>query len=207
MAITFATPNTIAGSLQPKSETARALNAAVIVVLGTILLTISAKISIPFIPVPATFQSLTVAILAGAFGWRLGVATVAIYIVEGLAGLPVFANGGGAAYVFSPTFGFIVGWLPMAYVIGLFADRGAAQRVVPLFGVMVLGDAISFLLGFGWLIAMSGGAPWIDQTNVLGSAFDIAVRPFLVWDALKMAFATLTVAGVWAYLNHRRATR
>lgn len=205
MATLFATPNTLLGSLLPAGRSAQLLTNAAVVLLGTIALTISAKIAIPFIPVPATFQSMVVAILAAAFGWRIGVATVALYIIEGLSGLPVFASGGGAAYVFSPTFGFIVGWLLMALVIGYGADRGLSKAIVPLFVLMVAGDAISFVLGYGWLVAMSGGAAWIDQANVLGSAFDIAVKPFLIWDGLKMALAALTVAGGWAWLQSRKA--
>ncbi len=204
MGTLFATPNTLLGSLLPAGRSAQTLTNIAVVVLGTIALTISAKIAIPFIPVPATFQSMVVAILAAAFGWRIAVATVALYIVEGLSGLPVFASGGGAAYVFSPTFGFIVGWLLMALVIGWGADRGLSKSILPLFALMVAGDAISFVLGYGWLVAMSGGAAWIDQANVLGSAFDIAVKPFLIWDGLKMALAALTVAGGWALLKSRQ---
>ena len=205
MGTLFATPNTLLGSLLPQGRTAQLLTNAVVVVLGTIALTIGAKIAIPFIPVPATFQSMVVAILAAAFGWRIGDATVLLYILEGLSGLPVFANGGGMACIYSPTFGIIDGWLLMALVIGWGADRGLSKAIVPLFALMVAGDAISFVLGYGWLVAMSGGASWIDQANVLGSAFDIAVRPFLVWDGLKMALAALTVAGGWALLQSRKA--
>jgi len=205
MATQIATPQTLLGTLQPQSRTAQALFAVAVTVLGTVLLTVSAKIAIPFIPVPATFQSMTVAVLAAAFGWRIGVATVALYIAQGLAGLPVFAGGGGVAYVFSPTFGFIVGWLVMAFAIGWAADRGLSQKILPLFAVMIAGDALSFVFGYSWLVAMSGGAAWIDQANVLGSAFAAAVEPFIVWDILKMAFAALTVAGGWALLSGRKS--
>ena len=77
--------------------------------LGTVLLAIAAQIKVPVMPVPVTLQSLLVALFAAAFGWRIGVATVALYIIEGLSGLPVFAGGGGPLYVLSPTFGFILG--------------------------------------------------------------------------------------------------
>jgi biotin transport system substrate-specific component len=203
MALTLTTPNTLLGLVQPKTESARALAALATVILGTAVLTLSAKISVPVVPVPVTLQTFAVAALAAAFGWRIGVATVLLYIAEGLSGLPVFANGGGPQYVFSPTFGFIVGYLPMAYVIGRVADWGASGKVVPLFGAMVAGDAICFVLGYLWLVAMSGGATWIDQSNVLGSAFAKAVQPFIVWDLVKMAFAAITVSGAWALLRRR----
>jgi biotin transport system substrate-specific component len=201
MATTYATPNTLLGALGAETRPMRLLGAMAVVVLGTLLLAASAHVRIPFIPVPATLQSLTVALIAAAFGARLGVATVALYIVEGLSGLPVFTSGAGPAYVFAPTFGFILGWLPMAYMIGAAADRGVSRRMLPLFAIMLAGDAVSFVFGYAWLVAMSGGAAWIDQANVLGSAFDIAVKPFLIWDVLKLALAAVTVAGGWQLIK------
>lgn len=205
MAMLFATPNTLLGAIQPKGRVAQVAANVAITLLGTLLLTISAKISVPTWPVPVTLQTLAIAGLAGAFGARIGVATVLLYILEGMSGLPVFASGGGAAYIFGPTGGFIVGWLPMAYIIGRATDGGASNNFFKLFGAMVVGDAIVFLLGFAWLAAMAGQAGWIDQTNVLGSAFDKAVRPFIVWDTLKLALAALTVTGGWHWLKSRKA--
>ncbi|MBU1175236.1 MAG: biotin transporter BioY [Alphaproteobacteria bacterium] len=181
----------------------RLFGAIAIVVFGTLLLAASAHVRIPFIPVPATLQSLTIALIAAAFGARLGVATVMLYIVEGLSGLPVFTNGAGLAYVFSPTFGFILGWLPMAFIIGAAADRGLSRHMMLMLAIMIIGDAVSFGFGYAWLVALSGGASWIDEANVLGSAFDIAVKPFIVWDLLKLALAAVTVAGFWEFLRRR----
>jgi biotin transport system substrate-specific component len=197
MAVSMTTPNTLLGALAPRELGSRLGFAIVVTVLGTLLLAISAHINIPMIPVKASFQSMVVAMIAAAFGWRIGVATVALYMVEGLSGLPVFQNPSSIAYVLSPTFGFIVAWLPMAYVIGRAADAGLSRRILPIFLVMVAADAMTFVFGYLWLLAMSGGAPWIDVNNVLGSAFDIAVKPFILWDLMKMAFAAVTVAGAW----------
>jgi biotin transport system substrate-specific component len=203
MALTLTTDNTLLGRHVPRDGAARTIAAFGAALVGSVLLYLSAKVQVPGIPVPVTLQSLAVALIAATLGWRIGVATVALYIAEGLSGLPVFASGGGWAYVASPTFGFIVGWLPMAYVIGRAADLGASGRVVLLFLAMIVADAISFVFGYAWLVAMSGGAAWIDQANVLGSAFAKAVQPFLVWDALKMAFAAVTVAGAWSLFGRR----
>lgn len=205
MATQFATPNTLLGNLLPAGRIAQALANIAVVVLGTIALTISAKISVPVWPVPVTLQSMVVAGLAAAFGARIGVATIALYIVEGFSGLPVFATGGGAAYILGPTGGFIIGWLLMAFVIGRATDNGASGNPLKLFGWMVVGDAITFVLGFLWLVTLSGSAGWIDQSNVIGSAYAGAIEPFIIWDALKMALAALTVAGGWALLQSRRA--
>lgn len=205
MAVSMTTQNTVLGVLLPKQGTTHLAANFATVVIGTILLTIAAKISVPVWPVPVTLQSFAVAALAAAFGWRIGVATVALYIAEGMAGLPVFAAGGGPAYILGPTGGFILGWLPMAFIVGLAADRGASGKPLPLFGAMLAGNAVSFALGFAWLVAMGASAAWIDQTNVVASAFAKAVQPFIVWDILKMAFAALSVAGIWTLLRRKPA--
>lgn len=205
MALTLTTPNTILGVLEPKVGSTKMIATVFTVLAGTILLAVSARVNIPLIPVPVTFQTLVVAALSAAFGWRIGVATVAAYIVEGLLGLPVFSRGGGIGYLFSPTFGFIVGMLPMAYIIGRAADAGLSRKTIPLFGAMIAADAVLFAFGFVWLLMMAAGTTWIDQNNVLGSAFAVAVQPFIIWDIVKMAFAALTVAGAWALLGNRKA--
>ncbi|CDP51019.1 biotin transporter BioY [Paradevosia shaoguanensis] len=205
MALTLTTPNTILGVLEPKAGTSKMVATAFTVLAGTILMAVSARINIPLIPVPVTFQTLVVAALSAAFGWRVGVATVVAYIAEGLLGLPVFSRGGGIGYLFSPTFGFIVGMIPMAYVIGRAADAGLSRKPIALFGTMVAADALCFAFGFVWLLALAAGTTWIDQTNILGSAFAVAVQPFIVWDIIKMAFAAMTVTGAWALLSSRKA--
>lgn len=213
MALTLTTPNTLLGVLQPKAVGARFWTGVATVVLGTVLLTLSAKVSVPVQPVPVTLQTLAVAVLAASFGWRIALATVALYLVEGLAGLPVFATGGGIDYIFRPSFGFLVGYLPMAAVIGYLSDRGASRNLFTMFGAMLLGDAIAFIFGFAWLIVVANvivgsGATlpgWLDAQNLWSTAFDGAVKPFILWDVLKMAFAAVTVAGGWAVLRSRRS--
>lgn len=208
MALTLTTPNTVLGVLSPKSQSARLATNLVTVLLGSLLLALSAKVSVPVMPVPVTLTSLAVAALAAGFGWRIAVATVSLYIAQGLAGLPVFATGGGIDYIMRPSFGFILGYLPMAYIIGRAADLGASGRIVLLFGAMLLGDAVLFAFGFTWLlvvaniITQSGAAlpGWLDTGNLISTAWNGAVAPFIVWDVLKMGFAALSVVGVWKLL-------
>ena len=205
MALTLTTENTVLGVLQPKDDAARLMTNIATVVLGTLLITLSAKISVPVWPVPVTLQTFAVAALAAAFGWRIGVATVLLYLLEGLSGLPVFAReGAGPAYLLGPTGGFLLSYIPMAYIIGRAADGGASGKTLPLFGWMLLADAVVFVFGFLWLLALGSGAAWLDQDNLVGSAFAKAVQPFIVWDILKMALAALTVSGGWALLKRRR---
>jgi biotin transport system substrate-specific component len=197
MAVTLTTPNTLLGMFQPKSDAARLASNLATVVLGTLFITICAKINVPVWPVPVTLQGFAIAAIAAAFGLRIGVATVALYLLEGAVGLPVFATGGGLAYLAGPTGGFLFGFLAMAAIIGYAADRGASGKPLALFGAMLAANAILLALGFTWLLLLSGQAQWIDQTNVVGSAFAGAIQPFIVWDVLKMSLAALTVTGAW----------
>jgi biotin transport system substrate-specific component len=203
MAVTLTTPNTLLGVFQPKGDAARLASNLATVVLGTLLITICAKINVPVWPVPVTLQGFAIAALAAAFGLRIGVATVALYLLEGAVGLPVFATGGGLAYLVGPTGGFLLGFLVMAAIIGYAADKGASGKPLTLFAAMVAADAVLLVLGFVWLLALSGSAGWIDQNNVVASAFAGAIQPFIIWDILKMALAALTVTGAWNILAKR----
>ena len=203
MAVTLTTPNTLLGVFQPRGDAARLASNLATVVLGTLLITICAKINVPVWPVPVTLQGFAIAALAAAFGLRIGVATVALYLLEGAVGLPVFASGGGIAYLVGPTGGFLIGFLVMAAIIGCAADKGASGKPLTLFAAMVAADAVLLVLGFAWLLVFSGNAGWIDQNNVVASAFAGAIQPFIIWDVLKMALAALTVTGAWNILAKR----
>ena len=97
-----------------------------IIVIGSILLTISAKIKIPFYPVPMTMQTFVVLFFGIAFGYKIGLATVTLYLLEGIFGLPVFANspekGIGLVYFTGPTMGYLIGFLVAVYLVGIRRD-------------------------------------------------------------------------------------
>lgn len=168
------------------------------VVLGTLVLTIAAKTVVPTWPVPITLQSFAVAIIAAAYGWRLGTATVLFYLLEGAVGLPVFATGSGIGYLTGPTGGFLLGFIPMALAIGLFTERHRALSMPALLFGMLAGDALLFFVGLCWLVTLSLNVGWVDQENVLGSAFARGVQPFLIWDIVKMVLAAITVIQIRA---------
>lgn len=203
MAVTLTTPNTLLGTFQPKGNAAKLASNIATVVLGTLLITLCAKVNVPVWPVPVTLQGFAIAALAAAFGLRIGVATVALYLLEGALGLPVFAAGGGLFYLVGPTGGFLLGFLAMAAIIGYAADEGASGKPLTLFVAMLVADAVLLVLGFVWLLVLSGNAGWVDQNNVVASAFAGAIQPFLVWDVLKMALAALTVNGAWSLFAKR----
>lgn len=204
MATTFATSNTLLGLYRPKSQAARVASAVAVAFIGSLLITMAAKVNVPVWPVPVTLQSMAIAMIAGAFGFRMATATVGLYLAQGAMGLPVFAGAfAGMPYLFGPTGGFLIGFLVMAAIIGWLADRGAMRNVFTGFTAMLAGSAVMFVIGFVWLLTMAGQAAWIDQSNALVSAFQGAVQPFIVWDIVKMAFAALTVVGGLALMQRK----
>jgi len=201
MAVTLTTPNTLLGTVAPKANSARLASGIATVVLGTLFITLCSKINVPTWPISVTLQTLAVAMVAAAFGARIGVATVALYIVEGLSGLPVFSVGGGPLYALSPAFGFILGFLPMAFIIGRAADMGLSRKLVQLFAVMLAADALCFVIGVAWLAVYIGSKSGTGFVAALPPAFNAGALPFLLWDLLKMAFAAITLTGAWGLVR------
>jgi biotin transport system substrate-specific component len=152
---------------------------------GALLLAASAKLQIPFYPVPMTLQTLAVLALGAAFGLRLATATVALYLAEGLVGLPVFAGvGAGPGYMFGPTGGYLAGFLVAAAFVGALTDRGLTRSVTGLALVMSLAHVAIFACGFAWL-ALALGA---DKAYALG------VAPFYAATLVKTALVVALVA-------------
>lgn len=165
------------------------LIAAILIVLGgTALLALSAKISVPFYPVPMTFQPLAVVLIGAAFGPRLGGATVLAYLIEGALGLPVFATGAGFAYMMGPTGGYLVGFLLSAIVVGALARRGWDRSPLTMAGAMIIGMAMIYIPGVLWLGTVIG---WNKPLLSLG------VTPFLLGDVLKVALGALMMPAAW----------
>jgi len=179
----------LVGRFIPESGSARLVAYAGFAILGSLILWASAKISVPFWPVPMTLQTGAVALLAGAYGWRLGLATVLLYLIQGAAGIPVFegtpAKGIGLAYMVGTTGGYLVGFAVAAAIIGWFAERGGDRNPVTLFAVMVLGSAVVFALGLLWLGTVVG---WDKPILEWG------LYPFVLGDLVKLALAACLVS-------------
>ena len=183
---------TLAAALWPVSGTSRALalaRFAALAVAGALAMTLSAKAQVPFYPVPLTLQTLVLLVLGATLGWRMAVASIAIYLLEGALGLPVFAftpeKGVGLAYMAGPTGGFLASYAFAAGLIGWFAERGANRSVLKRAGVMIVAEIIVFSMGFGWLSTFIGAE----------KAWAFGVAPFLVPDAIKVALAASLVVG------------
>jgi len=150
---------------------------------GALLLAASAKLQIPFYPAPMTLQTLAVLLIAATFGLRLATATVALYLTEGLAGLPVFAGpAAGPAYMLGPTGGYLVGFLVAAGLVGWLADRGFTRSTARLALALSLGHFAIFACGFAWLAfaigadrAFAGGVAPFYATTVVKTALGVAL--------------------------------
>ncbi len=184
--------DTIASVFWPATAQNRAARGAVIIVAGAVLLTVSAKVKVPFYPVPMTMQTFVVLALGMFCGWRLASASVASYLSLGAAGLPVFAGGGGIAYLAGPTAGFLFGFLAAAAFAGWLAQRGADRGFWRAWLALLAADAMIFFFGVLWLAQFIG----------FGDALGKGMLPFLLGDLSKITLAAAAVA-----LCRRRARR
>lgn len=180
-------------------DTGFVLNAATVVV-GSLLLALSARISVPFYPVPLTMQTFVVIGLALALGpWRAA-AAVLLYLAEGAAGLPVFAGtpekGIGLAYMMGPTGGYLAGYLPAALLGGWLATRGWDRKPLSAMAAALLAGAVIYVPGLLWLGAVIG----FDKPVL---AFGL--YPFVPGDICKALLAAVTFPAAWKWLSARGA--
>tara|TARA_B110000971_G_C19822522_1_gene414048 strand:- start:226 stop:780 length:555 start_codon:yes stop_codon:yes gene_type:complete len=149
-----------------------------IVLVGTILLAISSKIKIPFYPVPMTMQTLVVLFLGITLGWKLGLATVALYLFEGIIGLPVFSGtpekGLGIVYFSGPTMGYLIGFLFTVYFAGSFKF---SKNLLIKFLQLLFSTSFIYIFGIAWLGTLIG---WEKPL------FQLGVQPFLLAELFKI---------------------
>jgi len=171
-------------SLRPARRTKALARDAALAFGGALILALAAKVQVPFVPVPMTLQTLAVLVLAGTCGGRLGAATVALYLVEGLFGAPVFAGAvAGPAYMAGPTGGFLVGFLAAAALAGFLVERGWDRSWPWLLAAMTVGHAVIFAFGYAWLAALIGPM----------RAFALGVAPFALATVVKTLLAAALV--------------
>ena len=168
-----------------KISTNKFLKSILVVILGTILLTISAKIKIPFYPVPMTMQTFVVLFLGISFGYKIGVATIILYIFEGILGLPVFSNspekGIGLTYFFGPTMGYLIGFIFACFLAGYFKYN---SNYLLTFIKLSISTSIIYLLGVLWLGNLIG---WDKPILEFG------VYPFLLAELFKLILLTILI--------------
>ena len=154
-----------------------------ITIFGSILLTISAKIKIPFYPVPMTMQTFVVLFLGLSFGYKIGLATVGLYLLEGIIGIPVFSNspekGIGWIYFTGPTMGYLIGFLFATFLAGYLNFK---TNIIFIFFKLIVSVSIIYILGVLWLGNLIG---WDKPVIQFG------VTPFLLAELFKIALLTI----------------
>ncbi|OUW64232.1 MAG: BioY family transporter [Pelagibacteraceae bacterium TMED201] len=171
----------------------KVIKSLLIIVLGSIALTISAKIKIPFYPVPMTMQTFVVMFLGLSFGYKIGLATVSLYLFEGIIGLPVFSNsperGIGLVYFTGPTMGYLIGFLSASYLASFVNSK---DNLFKIFIKLIIAVSTIYLLGIIWLGTLIG---WEKPIYSLG------VAPFLLAELFKILLLTLIAKKIIKFRN------
>ncbi len=154
-------------------------------IVGTALITISAKIKIPFYPVPMTMQTFVILLIGITLGYKMGLATVILYLFEGIMGFPVFANspekGIGITYFIGPTMGYLIGFLVATYFVGMFDyDKG----ILNIFFKLIFSVSFIYILGVIWLGSLIG---WDKPI------FKLGVQPFLLAELFKILLLSFSI--------------
>ena len=184
---------TLIGALWPTETQGGLLRAALLAVLGTAMLTLSAKLQVPFWPVPMTMQTFVVLVIGMAYGWRLAGATVLLYLLQGAVGLPVFAGtperGIGLPYMAGPTGGYLVGFVVAAAMLGWLAERGWGRTLGRTLVAMTLGHSVILACGVVWLANSVG---W-DRAVTVG------LMPFWTATFLKTFLGAVVLPLAWRF--------
>lgn len=166
-----------------------------LLIAGSLFLALSAQIAFDIGPVPVTGQTMGVLLIGALYGSRRAVATLIAYLVEGAAGLPVFAGGtAGPAVLAGPTGGYLVGFVAAAFIVGLLAERGWDRNFWTTAAAMFLGSATIYLFGLPWLGLLVG----FDKMLAYG------LLPFLPGDLLKLGLAAALLPSGWKLLGKLR---
>ena len=170
-----------------------------LVLAGSLLVALGARVEVPMLPVPMSLQTLAISVIGLTYGARLAGVTLLAYLAQGAIGLPVFAGGGaGFAYMMGPTGGYLVGFAVAAITMGWLAERGWDKSVASMAGALLIGNAIIYAFGLPWmayLFLADKGAAWVAQWGMTN---------FLLGDALKLALAALLIPAVWKAVGDAR---
>ena len=168
-----------------------------LVVGGAVFVGLTAQVAIPlpFTPVPLTLQTFSVLLVGAALGSVRGAMSMALYLLAVVAGVPWFANQQ-SGWAFA-SFGYIVGFVAAAWLVGRLAERGADRRVVPTIGMMALGNVVIYVFGVAGLMLLAD-LPF-------STALAKGVLPLLIGDVIKILLAAVLLPGTWKLINSRRS--
>jgi len=183
----WVTPASLADALMP----------AVLVIAGVCVLAFSARIQIPFYPVPLTLQTLAIMMLAMSYGGALAGTTLFSYLMAGYLGAPVFASGAGFAYMMGPTGGYLAGFFVAAVILGYMSDRGWTRHFTSSAAAMVVGTSVIYVFGVAWLSQLIG----------FEKAVGFGMLPFIYGDILKLVIAALAMPYLWRIVETVKSGR
>lgn len=186
------TPNTYADRFRPRRLSL--LYDVALILGGAWLVAISAQIAVrlPFSPVPVTGQTFAVLLVGALLGSRRGGLSMLTYLGQGLAGLPVFANGGsGPAYVSGPTGGYLIGFVAAAFVVGWLAEHHWDRHALTTALAMLLGNLVIYFCGVMWLSSFVG----------IENAWSAGLVPFIAGDVVKIGLAAALLPSGWRFVN------
>jgi len=165
---------------------------------GSVLIGLCAQIKLmPFGLVPITGQTFAVLMTGALLGANRGALAVLCYLAQGLAGLPVFAMGSGPLVLIGPTGGYLVGFVPAAYVVGLLTEKGWDRRFGSTVLAMTLGNLIIYACGLSWLFRLAGISRTVLTTGLL---------QFIPGDILKIVLAAILLPSAWKLVGYGRLT-
>ena len=165
-----------------------------VIIFGSLFVTVSSQIAfyLPFTPVPITGQTFAVLLIGAVLGSRRGGLSLALYVLEGMLGLPVFAGGtGGMAVLLGPTAGYLIGFIPAVILVGYLSEKGFDRNWISMFFALFLGLSVIYLFGVIRLFSFVGK----EKVFLLG------VAPFLVGDVLKTGMVMILIPSCWKLLN------
>jgi len=186
---------TVADHFRPYEKRYAAFYDIALILGGSLLIGLSAKVKVvlPFGPVPVTGQTFAVLMVGALLGARRGSLAVLAYLIQGIAGAPVFAFGGGPAVLLGPTGGYLAGFIPAAFVTGLLAEKGWDRRMATTVLAMILGNLAIYTCGLLWLICLMG---------VKTTTFTMGLLPFIPGDILKIILAAILLPSGWKLLKY-----
>jgi len=181
--------------MRPSEKRSAAIYDITLVIGGSFFIALCARITVllPFSPVPVTAQTFAVLMIGALLGAKRGGLAALAYIIEGTLGLPVFAFGGGFAVLLGPTGGYLIGFIPAAYVTGFLAQRGWDRRISSTVLAMIFGNIIIYTFGLLWLSRLMG---------ISKSVLTTGLYPFIVGDLAKIVLAAVVMPAGWKLLKY-----
>lgn len=185
---------TVADLLRPSQKSSALIYNIVLIIGGSLIIALSAhlKILLPFSPVPVTAQTFAVLMIGTLLGAKLGCLAVIAYLIEGIIGLPFFSSGGGYTVLLGFTGGYLIGFIPAAYLTGFLAQKSWDRRISTTILAMILGNLVIYTFGLLWLCRLMG-----INKSVLYEGLYL----FIPGDLLKIALAAALLPTGWKLLK------